>query len=112
VNQISLISSLFVLYLPLTIHFSTMLIRLIPKYLRSLVPVQHARHITHGELMSREIKRLAVGAAWICGAAEKRKWALWALSLWFNQGLTVILSLSMKLHKSKVLFHGMSLPPL
>ena len=53
-----------------------MLIRLIPKYLRSLVPVQHARHITHGELMSREIKRLAVGAAWICGAAEKRKWAL------------------------------------
>jgi len=26
--------------------------------------------------MSREIKRLAVGAAWICGAAEKRKWAL------------------------------------
>lgn len=48
-----------------------MLIHLMPKYLRSLISVQNIRCITHGELMSREIKRLAVGGAWICGTGRR-----------------------------------------
>lgn len=64
VNQISLISSLFALYILLAVCFFTMLIHLMPKYLRSLISVQNACHITHGETMSNQIKRLAVGVVW------------------------------------------------
>lgn len=42
-----------------------------PKYLRSLISVQRAHRITHGKLMSREIKRLTVGGAWIYRIARR-----------------------------------------
>lgn len=82
-----------------------MLIHLMPKYLRSFISVQHVRHITHGELMSREIKRLALGGAWICGAARREN----RLFEHCHCGLTGKLSLSIKLHKDNDLFCGMSL---
>lgn len=83
-NQISLISSLFALYVPHTIRFSTMIIHSMSKYLRSLISVQGGHHVACGELMSSEIKRPDRGGARARGIA-RREQRLFEPSLWIKQ---------------------------
>lgn len=82
--------------------FSTMLIHLMPKYLRSLISVQHARCITHRELMSREIKGLSVGGTEIC-VLVRRENCLNPSSV-ISLGLTGKLSLPVELLPVAALF--------